>query len=157
MIKARGCLLQPLTFLLLRYLCLDQENLSMDKWNGKKWNDCVLQTFCDVALLLLEWWFITITELYKRDLLEKDKKDEQKKRIRKTKRRHVESKMREEGTKNLQGSLPKREALQQRHLVPSIKNNFYESQREFPHNTQLSSHYSALKSSWVITFARSSP
>ena len=48
---------------------------------------------------------------------------------------------------NVQGSLPKREALQQRHLVPSIKNNFYESQREFPHNTQLSSHYSALKSS----------
>jgi len=42
------------------------------------------------------------------------------------------------------GPYPK-ENLQQRHLVPSIKNNFYESQREFPHNTQLSSHYSALK------------
>ena len=147
MIKARGCLLQPLTFLLLRYLCLDQENLSMDKWKRKKMKKyCVLQTFCDVALLLLEWWFITITELYKRDLLEEDKKRWAKKRIRKQKRRHVESQMREEeGTKNLQGSLPKREALQQRHLVPSIKNNFYESQREFPHNTQLSSHYSALK------------
>ena len=57
----------------------------------------------------------------------------------------------EKGTKNVQGSLPKREApinlQQQRHLVPSINNNFYESQREYPHNTQLSSHYSALKSS----------
>ena len=57
----------------------------------------------------------------------------------------------EKGDKNVQGSLPKREApinlQQQRHLVPSINNNFYESQREFPHNTQLSSHYSALKSS----------
>jgi len=44
----------------------------------------------------------------------------------------------EKGTKNVQGSLPKREApinlQQQRHLVPSINNNFYESQREFPHN-----------------------
>jgi hypothetical protein len=47
----------------------------------------VLQTFCDVALLLLlllEQWFITITELYKRDLLEEDKKNmSKKKRIKK--------------------------------------------------------------------------
>ena len=35
-------------------------------------------------ITLLEWWFITITELYKRDLLEKDKKDEQKKKDKKT-------------------------------------------------------------------------
>jgi len=55
----------------------------------------------------------------------------------------------EEGTKKRTGVLTQKRSphQQQRHLVPSINNNFYESQREFPHNTQLSSHYSALKSS----------